>query len=152
MASRGVHIDDHELRELQFDLSRAPRRVRSPQGLKHAARAIEVEMAIDASGHVGSSFTPKNRHKKPLNLARYVSSELLDPNTAVIGIEARGAGNLGAILAYGAPAHPRIGNSPATPGSAPAYDPGAGPRRAMNRVLNILADHAEDSTLGKGGR
>jgi hypothetical protein len=138
MASRNVHIDDHELRTLELDMSGAPARVRNPAGVARSAKIIEREMKVDAAGHVGSYFTPLQRHKSATDLPRHVSSEMVGTLSAEIGIENKGAGKLGAIIAYGVPGK-----------SSPAYDPGAGPRRAMPRVLNILADQTEESVLGK---
>lgn len=144
-----IHISTTELRELEFDLSRAPERVRNPEGLRKAAKDIEREMKLDWAGHRGSHFTPLKRFKSPQRFP--ISSELVSDTRAEIGVEAHGVGNLAPILAYGAPGHPRIGNSPATPGSAPVVDPGAAPRRAMEAVLNDLADHAEASVFGHRG-
>jgi hypothetical protein len=142
MARRGsaIHIDDHELRDLQIDMSKAPVRIRNPNGVRKAAKAIEREMKVDATGHTGSYFTPRKRHLTATDLPRYVSSEMVGPLSAEIGIESRGAGALGHIIAYGSV------NNPA------AYDPGAGPRRAMPRVLDALADQAEESVLGRRGK
>lgn len=137
--ARGMDFDTHELRTLEFDLKKAPLRLRNPEGLRSSAKVIEREMKLDAAGHVGSYFTPRKRHHSPTDLPRHVSSEITGPYEAEIGIENKGAGKLGAIIAYGSV------NNPA------AYDPGAGPRRAMNRVLNILGEHAERSVLGAGG-
>jgi hypothetical protein len=133
-----VNIDDHELRTLELDMSGAPARVRNPAGVARSAKIIEREMKVDAAGHVGSYFTPLQRHKSATDLPRHVSSEMVGTLSAEIGIENKGAGQLGAIIAYGVPGK-----------SSPAYDPGAGPRRAMPRVLNILADQTEESVLGK---
>jgi hypothetical protein len=141
MASRSVNFDTHELRALEFDMSGAPARIRNPAGVARSAKIIEREMKVDAAGHVGSYFTPLKRHKSATDLPRHVSSEMVGTLTAEIGIENKGAGKLGAIIAYGVPGK-----------SSPAYDPGAGPRRAMPRVLNILADQAEESVLGEKGK
>lgn len=134
-----VHIDAHELRDLEFDLSKAPTRIRNPKALRQAARIVEREMKVDAAGHVGSYFHKSKRHKDATDLPKHVSSELISPTVAEIGIENKGAGALGHLIAYGGPYN------------EPAYDPGAGPRRAMPRVANEMADHAEESVLGKGG-
>jgi hypothetical protein len=138
MASRSVNFDTHELRALELDMDGAPARIRNPQGVLRGAKIIEREMKVDAAGHVGSYFTPRQRHKSATDLPRHVSSEMVGTLTAEIGIENKGAGKLGAIIAYGVPGK-----------SSPAYDPGAGPRRAMPRVLGILADQTEGSVLGK---
>jgi hypothetical protein len=138
MASRSVNFDTHELRTLEFDMDGAPARIRNPKGLMRGAKIIEREMKVDAAGHVGSYFTPLQRHKSATDLPRHVSSEMVGTLSAEIGIENKGAGKLGAIIAYGVPGK-----------SSPAYDPGAGPRRAMPRVLGILADQTEESVLGK---
>jgi hypothetical protein len=142
MARRGsaIHIDDHELRDLQIDMSKAPVRIRNPEGVRKGAKAIERQMKIDAAGHVGSYFTPRKRHKSATDLPRHVSSEMVGPLSAEIGIESKGAGALGHIIAYGS-----VNN-------AAAYDPGAGPRRAMSEVLDALADQAEESVLGRRGK
>lgn len=134
MGGNGINISTTELRRLEFDLSRAPRRVRGTEGLRRAANAIEREMRVDATGHKGNYFgRPGTEYVIPTPT---VSSELVSEHAADIGIEAKGVGNLFGILAYGS-----VKN-------APAYDPGAGPRRAMNNVLNDMADHAEHSVFG----
>lgn len=130
-------FDSRELRQLEYDLDRAPRRIRNPSGLRRAAALIEREMRVDAVGHKGNYFgKPGTSYVTP---TPRVSTDMVGEFAAEIGIESRGSGSLFHILAYGS-----VNN-------APAYDPGAGPRRAMNRVLNTLADHAEESVLGKGG-
>jgi hypothetical protein len=144
MASRGVNFDTHELRTLEFDMDGAPARIRNPAGVIRGARIIEREMWVDAQGHVGSYFTPLKRHKRPMRPK--VSHDLIGPLTAEIGIEKgpKGSpeadGNVFHLLAYGS-----VNN-------AAVYDPGAGPRRAMPRVLNILADQTEESVLGEKGK
>lgn len=128
----------YTLRDLEVDLSRAPKRVRSPQGIRRAARRIEREMRVDATGHKGNWFG-KAGTSYVIPTPR-VSTDLTGDLSAVVGIEARGSGNLFHLLAYG------------SANNAPAYDPGAGPRRAMPGVLDDLADHAEESVLGRRGK
>ncbi len=143
--TRGAHFDTTELKHLEFDLKQAPRRVRNPEGVRKAARLIEREMRIDATGHHGNWFgKPGTSYVIPTPI---VSHDLTGPLSAEIGIESghkkgtRGAsGGIFHLLAYGGPRN------------EPAYDPGAGPRRAMGRVLNSSADHAEESVLGRRGR
>lgn len=140
--SRGssIHIDAHELRDLQLDMSKAPVRIRNPKGVRDGAKVIKTEMKIGSAGHTGSFFTPRKRHKKPTNLPRYVSYEMTGPLSAEIGVESRGAGALAHFIAYGSPKYP-IGH----------WDVGADVRRAEPRVMGALADQAEESVLGKGG-
>ncbi len=140
-----IHFDTTELKHLEIDLKNAPRRVRSPQGLRRAAKEIEREMRVDAKGHEGNWFgKPGTQYVIPTPI---VSHELTGPLSAEIGIESGhkkgtpgASGGVFHLLAYGGPKN------------EPAYDPGAGPRRAMTRVLNELADHAEESTLGRRGK
>ena|SRR5689334_19742208 len=130
--------DDSELQTLGVDLTSAPLRVQfnAPKRLREAARVVEREMKVDAEGHIGNYFgKPGTEFVVPL--AQHVSSELRSDYEAEIGIESKGAGKLAHIIAYGS-----VNN-------APAYDPGAGPRRAMPRVLDIFADLAEESVLGE---
>lgn len=149
--SRSIHIDDSQLDDLQRDMDRSTVRVRinSREGLGDAAEAVDRQMVIDWKGHKGSYFTPRNRFATPQHFI--ISHEMVGPLAAEIGVEHRGAGKLAHIFAYGAPAHPRIGNSPATPGSAPVVDPGAAPRRALAEIDAIFGDVVEESPLGKGG-
>lgn len=143
--ARAVTFDTHELRELEVDLSRAPKRVKSPQGIARAARVIEREMRIDATGHVGNYFGKVGTDY--VIPTPTVSHDITGELSAEIGIEeghSKGtpgaSGSIFHLLAYGGPYN------------APAYDPGAGPRRAQNHVLGILADHAEDAVLGRRGK
>lgn len=138
MARRGasIHIDDSELRDLELDLRGAPLRIRRnmKEALLYAGRTISREMRIDAEGHQGNVFgRPGTEFTTP---TPPVSSELVGPSTVEAGIENKGSGSLFHILAYGS-VH-----------NAPAYDPGAGPRRAMRRVENQIADKAESAVLG----
>jgi hypothetical protein len=138
MATRGgIHIDDSELADLELDMKKAPARIRNPEGLRRGAKFIEREMRVDAAGHKGNFFgKPGTSYVIPTPT---VSSEMVAPLTIEVGIEAKRSGSLFHLLAYGS-----VKN-------VPAYDPGAGPRRAMPRVLNVLGEHAEDSVLGRGG-
>jgi beta-glucosidase-like glycosyl hydrolase len=133
-----IYWEDSELKTLAVDLTSAPLRMQfaAPKRLREAARVVEREMRVDAEGHIGNYFG-KPGTEYPIPLAQHVSSELLSDYEAEIGIEARGAGKLAHIIAYGS-----VNN-------APAYDPGAGPRRAMPRVLEIFADLAEKAVLGE---
>lgn len=136
-----VTWEDEELRILGVDLSDAPLRLQfnAHKRMPQAARVIEREMKIDATGHIGNYFGHPGT-EYPIPLAIHVSSELLRWDEAEIGIERKGAGKLAHIIAYGS-----INN-------APAYDPGAGPRRAVPEVLDILGQLAEESVLGEERR
>ncbi len=61
---------------------------------------------------------------------------MVGPFEVEAGIENKGAGKLGHIIAYGS-----VNNGP-------AYDPMAGPRRALPHIERMLADTAEESVLG----
>ena len=135
----GIEIDGHEVKQLEVDLSGASLRVQFNAGkaTRAAARVIDREMTIDATGHMGNWFgRPGTSYPTPLE--QHVTHEMLAPLLAEIGIEKQGAGKLAHIIAYGS-----VNN-------APAYDPGLAPRRAMGEVLDIYADAAEESVLGDG--
>lgn len=130
-----IRFDTSELRDLEIDLSKAPARIKSPEAMRKSARQIEHEMRVDATGHKGNWFgRPRTSYVTP---TPKVSHDLLAPQVAEIGVEAKGSGGLFHLIAYGGPYN------------GPAYDPGAGPRRAMSYVERTFADHAEDSVLGK---
>lgn len=137
MRSRSIRIDDHELDVLQLDLGRAPQRIRWNAGraLRQGARAIERQMRVDATGHTGNWFGKEGTDY--VIPTPPVSHDIIAPLSAEIGIEPRKSGALFHILAYG------------SANNAPAYDPGAGPRRALNEVEHHFADAAEESVLGE---
>lgn len=133
-----MSADTSQLKHLEYDLEKAPERVRSPKGLMAAGRIVAREMRVDATGHKGNYFgKPGTEYLIP---TPRVSSELINDHVVEAGIEAKGVGNLFGIIAYGSTRN------------APAYDPGAGPRRAMSRALDEMADHAEDSVFGRRGK
>lgn len=143
--SVGIHIDDHELRELQIDMRKAPIRVKleSTATLRRAAALVDKGMRADFSGHIGSWFTPRKRHKKAAKVEKYVSHEMLSPLVAEIGVESgRGkkAGNLAIVLASVTPRNP-----------VPTVDRNAALRRSTPAILHMFGDVVEDSVLGKGG-
>lgn len=139
MASMGrISIDDRELRQLEVDISGAPARVRrnAQQGTVKAARRIDREMTVDATGHKGNYFGKPGTSYRLTGLPRKVTHQLITPLEAEIGIEKGGQGSLAHIIVHGS-----VNNSP-------AYDYLAGPTRAMPEVEKIYADLAEDSVLG----
>lgn len=127
-----------ELNKLEHDLSGAPWRIQSRSRQRLAGpvgRTLAQEMRVDATGHQGNWFgRPGTSY--PTDLERHVSHEMVGMFEVEAGIEDKGSGRLGHIIAYGS-----VKN-------APAYDPGAGPRRAMPRIIKILGDTAEQSILG----
>ncbi|MET1061743.1 MAG: hypothetical protein ABWX71_02510 [Aeromicrobium sp.] len=139
MAERFVHIEARELARLELDLRDAPGRVRRAITETIASKAgplLAREMRKDARGHRGTWFG-KPGTSFATHLERHVSHEMLDENTVEAGIENKGAGRLGGIIAYGT-----VNN----PGGA--YDAMAGPRRAMPRIARMFEQVAEESVLG----
>jgi hypothetical protein len=135
-----IHIDDTELVRLELDLRAAPKRVQfgATKQVMAAAKTIDRQMTIDATGHQGNWFgIPGTEFNTPLEL--HVSHEMLDRYTAEIGIEMKGAGKLAPIIVYGS-----VNN-------APVYDHMAGPRRVLPKIVEDFADMAEDSVLGERG-
>lgn len=127
----------YTIEQLEVDLAGASLRValNASQATRDGAKVIDREMTIDATGHKGNWFgIPGTEFNTPLE--EHVTHEMLGPMLAEIGIESKGAGSIGHIIAYGS-----VNNGP-------AYDPGAGPRRAMKRVIDIYADAGEESVLG----
>lgn len=134
------HIDDSQLRTLELDLRRAPMRIQlgiTKNLATKAARTMERAMKQDARGHMGNWFgRPGTSYVT--DLPRHVTSEMLGPFELETGIEAKGAGNLGHIIAYGS-----VNNDP-------VYDPMSGPRKALPIIAEQLGDMAEDKTLESG--
>ena len=130
--------ESSDLDRLVVDLTGTPRRIqrRAAQQLAGpVGRLVAREMRVDAAGHQGNWFgRPGTAYNTPLE--KHVSHEMVGPYELEAGIEKKGAGKLGHIIAYGS-----VNNTP-------AYDPGAGPRRALPRVVDMLADTAEESMLG----
>lgn len=137
MTSVHIEMDDTELRHLEVDMRAAPLRIRLevPRVLRRlAGPKLAHEMREDAAGHVGNWFgIPGTEYVTP---TPPTSSEMITPFVVEAGVDKRGSGKLMHILAYGS-----VNN-------APAYDPGAGPRRAMPVIEGWLADAAEESVLG----
>lgn len=125
------HMDDSELRNLEIDLSLAPRRVQlaAPRVLRTVVGPrLEKEMKRDARGH---RFLPR--------LARAVSWEMLDEWQVEAGISPRPSGRQGRlahIIVYGS-----VNNGP-------VYDHTAALRRTEPAAVRALADAAEESVLG----
>lgn len=130
--------DSPELINLEVDLKGAPLRIQTRARARLAGpvgATIAREMRVDAKGHQGNWFgKPGTEYNTPLE--RHVSHEMVGMFEVEAGIENKGAGKLGHIIAYGS-----VNNGP-------AYDPMAGPRRALPRVERSLADMAEDAILG----
>lgn len=135
----GIEWESEDVKRLAIDLRGAPLRVQlgaARQLNGPVGRLVAREMRKDAAGHRGNWFG-KPGTSFDTGLERHVSHEMVDPFELEAGIENKGAGKLGHIIAYGS-----VNNGP-------AYDPGAGPRRAMPRVVEMLADMSEDSVLGE---
>lgn len=124
-----VEIDDHQLRQLEVDLTEAPGRVQrtAPKALKRGAEIVDRAMKKDARGH---RFLPK--------IPRSITHSMIDRWTAEIGFSPiRGTqGRLAHIILYGS-----INN-------APVWDYTAGLRRSEPEVLELMARAGEDATLG----
>jgi hypothetical protein len=123
--------DDHELRNLEIDLSEAPGRAQrgASATLAKGGRKINKGMRVDASGH---RYLP--------HLADAVSNEFVDPLTQEIGLGPNhNQGSLAHIIAYGS-----VNN-------APVYDHTAALRRETPGIEKDFADMLEEATLGKGG-
>jgi hypothetical protein len=133
-------IDDSELRTLRVDLSGAPLRAQlgARKGINRGRLKIEQGMKRDARGITGNYFG-KPGTSFDTGLHRHVSSEMLTPLSAEIGIRPGGAGSLAHILTYGS-----VNNGP-------AWDHTACLRRAEPGIVRDLADEAEDATLGGKG-
>lgn len=134
-------LDDQELRQLVIDLRKAPGRVQAgaTKTLKKGARLVNREMKKDAAGHEGNYFgRPGTEFVTPL--PQHVSDEMIAPLVAEIGIEAKGAGKLAHILAYG------------SANNTPVYDHTAGLRRATPAIVDLFAETSEESVLGKDGK
>ncbi len=125
-----IEIDDTELRRLEVDISGAPGRMQrnASQATIKAARRVNREMVVDATGHRYLGNLPKS-----------VSYQLITPLLAEIGLGPNSdQGSLAHIIAHGS-----VNN-------APVYDYLAGPTRAMPHVEKVYADAAEESVLGGG--
>lgn len=133
-----AEIDGHEVKQLELDLRGAPARVK-----RHVDETLRFkvgpllarEMRQDARGHKGNWFG-KPGTSFDTHLDRHVSSEMVTRDTVEAGIEAKGSGRLGHIIAYGS-----VHNDA-------AYDPMAGPRRALPRIGRMFEQVIEDSVLG----
>lgn len=127
-----------DLERLEVDLRGTPKRTqfRAQQELRgRVGRLLAGEMRKDARNHQGNWFG-KPGTSFNTGLERHVSHEMVGPYELEAGIEAKGAGRLGHIIAYGS-----VNNGP-------AYDPGAGPRRAVPPILEMLGDAGEETMLG----
>lgn len=136
MATFGF-ADLSELRELEADLGRAPARMTfaASRVIRTGARLIERGMTEDARGHMGNWFgIPGTEYSTPLE--QHVSSEMLDPLWAEIGIEYEGAGKIAHIIVHG------------SANNAPVYDHTAPLRRNAPLIERLLAGAAEKSVLG----
>lgn len=134
----GLEWGTDDLKDLEVDLSGTPLRTQfKVQGelRGRSGRRLAGEMRKDARNHQGNWF---GRPGTSFNtgLERHVSHEMVGPYEVEAGIEAKGSGKLGAIIAYGS-----VNN-------APAYDPGAGPRRALPVIMEYLGDTGEETMLG----
>lgn len=133
-----VHMDSADLRRLIVDLSGAPGRMqrRGGQAIRKSARLVEKEMRVDATGHQGNWFgKPGTSYNTPLE--KHVSSEMIGPLSAEIGIENKGAGKLAHIIVFGS-----VNNEP-------VYDHTVALRRSIPAIERQLAEAAEQSVLGE---
>lgn len=141
MANRRIELDATRVRELEVDLSQAPRRVQfqAKGAVKAGAKVVNKQMKIDAAGHMGNWFgRPGTSYETPL--ARHVSWNMIAPLEAEIGIAFKGAGKLAHIIVYGS-----VNNEP-------VYDHTAALRRSEPRILELMGNAAEDSVFGWRGR
>lgn len=122
-----IELEHREVDNLYYDLRGAPARIQwEVRGhMPEYARMVEVEMKRDARGH---------RHLSHLPAA--VTWEMIDAFEAEIGLGPPGQGSLAHIIVYGS-----VNNGP-------VYDAQAGPRRALPRIAEKVADLAEKSVLG----
>jgi hypothetical protein len=130
-------IDDSELRTLRVDLTGAPLRAQlgARSRINRGRIKVEAGMRRDARGITGNWFG-KPGTSFDTGLQRHVSSEMLTPLSAEIGIRPGGAGSLAHILTYGS-----VNNGP-------AWDHTASLRRATPGIERDIADMGEDATLG----
>ena len=123
-----VEYDDTELRKLEIDLRGAPSRVqrKAGKGIQRAAGLVARGMRKEVGGH---------RYLK--HLPNTVSHEMIAAFEAEIGLETkRRQGRLAHIMAYGS-----VNNGPVFDHTAPLT-------RLTPRIVNDLANDAEDSVLG----
>jgi hypothetical protein len=135
-------MDSSDLTRLIIDLSEAPLRaqLRTRKTMqRQVGPKLRAEMAVDAAGHLGNWFgIPGTSYVTPL--PPHVSFEMIGTFEVEAGIEAKGAGKLGGIIAKGS-----VNN-------APAYDYRAGLRRTLPFAEKWLAETAQESVLGDDGR
>jgi hypothetical protein len=134
-----VWLDMGEVRGLEYNLAGAPARVQrgASAAVRRGAMFIEEGMREDFSGHVGSYFSPRTRHKRATPIDRYASHRMRGPLSADIGIELGGAGSLAPILADG------------TANSNPVVDGAAAMRRARPWIAHWMGTAGEDAVLGR---
>lgn len=131
MAGRqvSIHIDDHELGQLEIDLTEAPGRMQraSRKTIKRAAEIVDRAMKRDARGH---RYLP--------HFPRAITHEVIGSYDAEIGFEPiKGTqGKLAHIILHGS-----INN-------APVYDYTSALRRSTPEILEMYAEAAEGATLG----
>jgi hypothetical protein len=132
-----IHIDDRELNVLEIDISEAPGRIQrhGRDATIRGLRRINKEMTVDATGHPGNYFGVPGT-EFDTGLEQHVSYQLMTELSGEVGIEAKGSGLLGGIIAKGS-----VNN-------APAYDYMAGPYRALPDVVKEYGETAERSVLG----
>jgi hypothetical protein len=123
-------IDDHELRNLEIDLTHAPIRLQraARSTLRKAGEILDEGMRADASGH---RYLPK--------LAAAVSHEMRGEWEVEVGLSPQGKRNQGSlahIIVYGS-----INN-------LPVYDHTAVLRRHKEDIDRMFGDDVEKSTLG----
>jgi hypothetical protein len=122
-------MDDHELRELEADLRKAPLRAQlgAARAIGESAEIVHTRMKRAARGH---RQLPK--------FARSVTWEMRGPFSAEVGHETtRGTqGRLAHILLYGS-----VNN-------APIYDYRTALYRSIPQIERKFADMGEDAVLG----
>jgi hypothetical protein len=136
-----VDFDTSEINGLEYDLRGAGVRINrgANKALRRSARLVEEGMREDFSGHVGSWFSPRNRHKHATPIDRHASHRMVSPFEAHIGIELGGAGSLAPLLADG------------TANSAPVVDGGAALRRSRPWIIHWMGVEGESAMLGRDG-
>lgn len=137
MRGGGIDVDNSELRTLYVDLSGAPERIQrdARKRINHGRLMVQSQMRTDANEVTGTWWGKRFR----MGLGSAVSSEMLTPLSAEIGIrpgDGGGRGSIAHIVTYG------------TAKNGPAWDHTNSLRKAEPVVVKGLAEDAEDDVLG----
>jgi len=132
-----IHIEDAgQLRNLEYDLSRAPLRIQwaATAALRDSSLVVEKGMTADASGH---RFLP--------HLQKSVTAAMLTPMVAEIGLGPRAGtqGSLAHIIVYGNVKYP------GTVRNRPVWDHTDVLRRSAPAIDRIFGDRAQRAALGE---